>query len=235
MDPLPSHSICLLTSTRWYYGILTIAIGIGLFLTFFLSFETRYQRPAASIDGQIIFTDEFGVTHILSDKEGLERLANMHQIEAAIDTDVEKKPYWQLMKPYDSMTPNGGRIALMSYVHMAKAFVSPHIIYAVLLSAISLGKNKFFAISLKAGFNAIAGIPIAISLTYDTVLQESYGWDPSSVGLINVSTTLATQYQTILLISSSIYTDWSHSSRRTRNVLRWLAGRQNLSLAGQAQ
>jgi len=139
----------LLTSTRWYYGILTIAIGIGLFLTLFLSFETRYQRPAASIDGQIIFTDEFGVTHILSDEEGCERLADMHQIEATIDTDVQMKSYWQLIKPFDSMTPKGGRTALRSYVHMAKAFVSPHIIYAVLLSAISLGKNMFRAISPK--------------------------------------------------------------------------------------
>lgn len=168
-DFLVFRSGDLLTRSRWYYGILTIAIGIGLFLTLFFSFETRYQRAPTSIDGQIVFTDAFGVTHILSDEEARERMAEIPEIETTIDTQVPKKSYLQLIKPFESMTPNGPRLALDSYIDMAKAFISPGILFAVMLAAISLG------------------VPIAISLTYDTVLQKSYGWPASSVGLINVS------------------------------------------------
>lgn len=155
---------------RWYYGILSIAVGIGLFLAFFFSFETRYQRPATSIDGQFIFTDEFGVTHVLSDEESRQHLATLGEIETEIETSSETKSYLQLIKPFESLTPNGFHIALMSYPKMLKAFTSPGIAFAVLMSSIVLG------------------IPIAMSLTYDTVLQQSYKWSASSVGLINLGT-----------------------------------------------
>ncbi|KAH8685362.1 major facilitator superfamily domain-containing protein [Tricladium varicosporioides] len=153
---------------RWYYGILTIAIGIGLLLAFFFSFETRYQRAPTSIDGQVVFTDAFGVTHILSDEEGRERLAGIPEADTTIDAQVPMKSYLELIKPFESMTHDGPRLAIVSYVDMAKAFISPGILFAVMLAAISLG------------------VPIAISLTYDTVLQKSYGWPANSVGLINV-------------------------------------------------
>jgi hypothetical protein len=130
---------CFLTVDRWYYGILTIAIGIGLLLAFFFSFETRYHRAPASIDGQIVFTDAFGVTHILSDEEARERIAEIPEVANAIDTQIPKKSYMQLIKPFESMTPNGTRLALISYTDMVKSFLSPGILFSVLLAAISLG------------------------------------------------------------------------------------------------
>jgi hypothetical protein len=135
--------VLLIKKIRWYYGILTIAIGIGLFLTFFFGFETRYQRAATSIDGQIVFTDAFGVTHILSDEDARKRMGEIPEAETTIDSDVPKKTYMQLIKPFESMTPNGPRLALVSYIDMAKAFMSPGILFSVLLAAISLGKAFF--------------------------------------------------------------------------------------------
>lgn len=83
------------------------------------------------------------MTHILSDEEARERIAEIPEVANTIDTQIPRKSYVQLIKPFESMTPNGPRLALKSYVSMAKSFLSPGITFSVLLSAISLGMFSF--------------------------------------------------------------------------------------------
>lgn len=63
-----------LSTWRWYYWTYVIALSVGLIFNFFTLYETRFVRPAASVDGQIIVTDEFSVTRAIPDSEAQEYL-----------------------------------------------------------------------------------------------------------------------------------------------------------------
>lgn len=114
--------------------------GVGLVLTCFLSYETRFTRPPTYLDGQVIVIDEFGATLVLSDEEARERLALEPHESHTIDTEIEKKTYLQRIKPFESMTPNGPRVALNSLIAMARSYSSPGVVFAVFAAAISLGR-----------------------------------------------------------------------------------------------
>ena len=137
-------------------------------MAFFFAFETRFHRGATAIDGQLIYTDDFGTTRVLSDAEAQEHLAELEG-QQGDRLNVPRKTYRQLINPWSGTTPNGGRVVVRAYFHMVEAFTSPGLVYALLVATIVLG------------------CAIGISLTYNTVLQENYGWPAASIGLINVS------------------------------------------------
>ena len=151
-------------------------------MALFLAFETRFRRPAASIDGQLMYTDEFGTTRVLSDAEAQEHLAELEGQPEDL-SNIPRKTYRQLINPWSGTTPNGGRVVVRAYIHMAEAFTSPGLVYALLVATIVLG------------------CAIGISLTYDTVLQDNYGWSAASIGLINVRASFNSfQHLLILLV-----------------------------------
>jgi len=154
-------------SWRIYYWVYVAAVGLGFFLVVFGAFETRFARPATSLDGQVVFTDVYGVTHVLSDEEAQSRFQNVQDTSSSTDIPL-KKTYRQMLKPWSGVSPNAGRIIIMSWVHMAESFTSPGILFAVLISSITLGCS------------------IGVSLTYNTVLVDVYHWSSANVGLINI-------------------------------------------------
>ena len=157
-------------SWRWFYWVYVIAIAIGLVLVIFGAFETRFARPATAIDGQVIVTDDFGVTRVLTDDEAR---TYAQEIEGRDDsTSPEdlpaRKTYVQKLKPWSTPAKRPGIVILKAYWHMLESFSSPGIVYAILLSSITLGCT------------------IALSLTYDAILQKNYHWAPQNIGLINI-------------------------------------------------
>lgn len=158
-------------SWRWFYGVEVIAIAVGLIFVVFGAFETRYVRAPTAIDGQVVITDEFGVTRVYSDGEAREHLAEIERMTAESEAHTvqpTQKTYLELIRPWSPISKQPIRIVFMYYVHTIGAFSSPGIVFAVLLSSIVLGTT------------------IAISLTYNTVLQQHYGWPARNIGLINI-------------------------------------------------
>jgi hypothetical protein len=162
-------------------------------MAFFLAFETRFHRPATSIDGQLIYTDEFGTTRVLSDTEAQDHLAELEDRQQD-QSDIPRKTYRQLVNPWSGTTPNGGRVVIRAYIHMAEAFTSPGLVYALLVATIVLG------------------CAIGISLTYNTVLQENYGWPAANIGLINVSTSFNTFMTSIHVLDADRTSPSQHRS-----------------------
>ncbi|KAL2409304.1 putative MFS-type transporter [Exophiala dermatitidis] len=155
---------------RWYYWIFAIATGVGVVLNFFCAFETRFSRPATSVDGVVIVTDEFGVTHFLSDDEAQDRLdesgTRLAEPDAA-DTSARRKTYLEKLRPWSQPHAQKLRMIWMSWVRMVQCLTSPAILYVVLIASITLG------------------CVVDMSLTYDAVLQAK-GWEPKDIGLINL-------------------------------------------------
>ncbi|KAH7150335.1 major facilitator superfamily domain-containing protein [Dactylonectria estremocensis] len=152
---------------RWYYWVFVIAIAVGLLFAILFGFETRFARPAVNLDGRVIMTDDFGVTHIIPDDEAQEYL-EQHGLERQTDEDdVPKKSYAQMLKPWSEPHPTPGKMIVLSWLRMAQSMTSPAILYVVLASSITLG------------------CVVGASLTYDTVLQQ-YGWQAQDIGLINM-------------------------------------------------
>ncbi|KAJ5531908.1 hypothetical protein N7494_008460 [Penicillium frequentans] len=154
---------------RWFYWVYVIAIGVGLVLVVFGCFETKYQRRTQFFDGQVVVTDQYGVTHILT---AAEAQGYLQSLEADNDMNIPdvarpKKSYPQMLKLWQTPARHPVRTVLMTWLHMFEAFTSPGILYATLLASVVLGCS------------------IGMSLTYDTVLQ-SYGWPAKNVGLINL-------------------------------------------------
>ncbi|KAJ5819424.1 hypothetical protein N7474_005015 [Penicillium riverlandense] len=155
---------------RWFYWVYVIAIGVGLLIVLFGCFETSYRRRAQILNGQVVVTDQFGVTHVLT---GTPAQAYLQQIQDADDESTirdeaqPKKSYLQMLRPYQKPGKQPVQTILMAWLHMFEAFSSPGILYSTLLSSVVLGSS------------------IGMSLTYDTVLLN-YGWSAKNVGLINL-------------------------------------------------
>ncbi|CAI7611307.1 unnamed protein product [Penicillium bialowiezense] len=154
---------------RWFYWVYVIAIGVGLVIVLFGCFETRYQRRMQVLNGQVIITDDFGVTHVLTGTEAqaFMQTQSPQQDLSIADDNLSKKTYVQMLSPVGKSTKNPTRTVLMAWFHMFEAFSSPGILYATLLSSVVLGSS------------------VGMSLTYDTVLQ-GHGWPAKNVGLINL-------------------------------------------------
>ncbi|EED24414.1 conserved hypothetical protein [Talaromyces stipitatus ATCC 10500] len=155
---------------RWYYWVFMIAVAIGLVMVVFGGFETGYKRSSQFINGRMVLTDQYGVTRLLTEHETREylELSGIHSSNEVPDELRTKKTYVQMLVPWSSPTENPLTFLPRVFFHIAQAYTSPAIIYATLLSAIVLGSS------------------IGISLTYNTVLEYSYNWSASSIGLINL-------------------------------------------------
>ncbi|KAI1873993.1 uncharacterized protein JN550_002572 [Neoarthrinium moseri] len=155
---------------RWYYWIFAITVAAGLVFAVFGAFETKFSRPATSLDGCVCYTDEFGVAHVIPDNEAqefLDRMGIQLPDDNAAETPRVRTAYGQKLKPWSKPHPQPARMVVMSWVRMASSLTSPAILYAVLISSIALACS------------------IDISLTYNTVLL-GYGWQPKDIGLINL-------------------------------------------------
>ncbi len=156
---------------RWYYWVFVITVGLGIVFAYLLAFETQFSRPVESLDGQIVITDEFGVTRVIPDFEAQEYIANMEKSGLAPPGAAHaaaRKTYAQRIRPWSTPHPQPGRVMALSWLYMAQSLSSPGILYAVLTSAIALGCG------------------VGMSLTYNAVLVQNYGWLQQDVGLINV-------------------------------------------------
>ncbi|KAF9637695.1 Sugar transporter conserved site [Lasiodiplodia theobromae] len=156
-------------SWRWYYGIMTIAGGVGLVLAILFAFETRFHRPPTFADGQVIITDDFGNTRLMTDDEYREYSAAYGTSSPSSPSDTQPKTYAQLLHPWPGRAPNAARVVATSFVEMAKCCTAPGIIYATLVPSVT------------------TGCMIAMSLSYSAVLTEHYGQSAASVGLINIA------------------------------------------------
>ncbi|KAK3661735.1 hypothetical protein LTR56_000226 [Elasticomyces elasticus] len=154
------------TSWRWFYWLLTILVAFGSVLGFFLLAETRYERSPSSLDGQVSYTDEFGVTVVLSDDEAIERFGTRQEIQDNT-TEPEQFSYLHHIKPFHKVAPNALHVGAGVLWKMLQACSSPAVIWSILAASISLG------------------IGIAMSLCYGTILVESFHWSHASVGLVN--------------------------------------------------
>ncbi|KAK5744816.1 hypothetical protein LTR17_001893 [Elasticomyces elasticus] len=154
------------TNWRWFYWLLTILVAFGSVLGFFLLAETRYERSPSSLDGQVSYTDEFGVTVVLSDEEAIERFGTRQESQDNT-TEPEQFSYLHHIKPFHKATPNALRVGAGVLWKMLQACSSPAVIWSILAASISLG------------------IGIAMSLCYGTILVESFHWSHASVGLVN--------------------------------------------------
>ncbi|KAK8138499.1 hypothetical protein PG984_001879 [Apiospora sp. TS-2023a] len=156
---------------RWYYWVFVITIAVGLVLVVFGGFETKFTRPATSLDGCVVYTDEFGVTHVVPDSEGQAYLEAVglqsSSPSSGAATSELRTSYLQKLKLWSAPHPHPWRAILMSWTRMLQCLTSPALLYAVLISSITLAGT------------------INMSLTYDAVLQ-GYGWLPQDVGLVNI-------------------------------------------------
>ncbi|KAF7531217.1 hypothetical protein G7054_g9076 [Neopestalotiopsis clavispora] len=157
----------------WYYGLFSIVAGLGAIFATLFGFETRFSRPPTSLVGQIIVTDTFGVTRVLDEQEA--ENYQKHQPQQNHSEEIESpKSYLQMLKIWPGVLPEGGKVVVMSYVHMAQCLTSPAILYCIFVFSITLG------------------LSIALSLTQDTVFHNLYGWPEYSVGLLNVGCPIVT-------------------------------------------
>ncbi|TKX22884.1 MFS transporter-like protein 81 [Elsinoe australis] len=167
---------------RWFYWLLGILTSAGLVIGFFALTETKYVRVPVQVGNQVVHTDEWGVTKIMSEEEARQTFG---QIYESADGDVipEKKSYISELKPWSKPSPQPLKIFVDANIKMLQCFSSPAIIFAILLAAIGLG------------------IGIAMALTYSVVLTELYQWSYASVGLINIGVFPGS-------IIATIYTGW---------------------------
>ncbi|KXL49918.1 MAG: hypothetical protein FE78DRAFT_36757 [Acidomyces sp. 'richmondensis'] len=166
------------TSWRWFYWLLTILGGFGTIMGVLLLAETRYQRSPMSLNGQIVHTDEFGVTSVLSDAEAVQRFGTQNETNENSPPSAQKI-YLQHLKLFQGTALNPGRVEAGAFYKMILSCSSPAVVWAILSSSIS------------------PGIEIAMSLTYGTVLEKLFHWSPASVGLINVGMLRASVISTL--------------------------------------
>ncbi|KAI1868313.1 hypothetical protein JX265_007136 [Neoarthrinium moseri] len=119
--------------------------------------------------GQIIHTDEFGATRVLSHSEAEQALAQSRRVLGGtnIDGSLQKYTFLQTLSPWPSITPNGWKIAGNSYLRMLLRFTSPGVLYAILAGAVTMGCAQGM------------GVTIAVTLT------RYYHWPSKNVGLYN--------------------------------------------------
>lgn len=142
-----------------------------------------------SVRGQVVHTDEFGVTRVLSDEEAREYGAfDANNILASNNgNSTRKRSFISTLNPVSPVLPNGFKVAGTVLIKMLSALSSPAVIWAILASSISLGKSSLIFYLYSWKLLTRIGVGISMSLTYGTVLTEGFGWAPATVGLVNVS------------------------------------------------
>ena len=92
------------------------------------------------MNGQVVFTDDFGATHILSDEEAEARFGGVQQ-HMTNASAIEKKSFWQNLVPFTKPAPGGFKLWLSVYSKIFMCCTSPGVIFATLSSSIALGKK----------------------------------------------------------------------------------------------
>ncbi|KAK5722298.1 hypothetical protein LTR15_005527 [Elasticomyces elasticus] len=158
---------------RWYYWVFAITIGAGLVFVLLGAFETSFQRPLANIDGQVVVTNEFGITQVMPDDQAQDYLDNSNARSGMDDgPGVPRKSYGQSLVPWSTPRPHPVRLILRTWLQMAISLTSPALLFVVLITSA-----------------ALSGV-IFQSLTYAKTLI-SVGWSPKDLGLINVGSIIA--------------------------------------------
>lgn len=95
-----------------------------------------------SVRGQVVHTDEFGVTRVLSDEEAREIGIYDGSDSGATNNaaSTQKRTYVQELNPISPVMPHGFNVAATVLLKMLSALSSPAVIWAILASSISLGK-----------------------------------------------------------------------------------------------
>nr|OQO21698.1 hypothetical protein B0A51_11547 [Rachicladosporium sp. CCFEE 5018] len=150
---------------RWFYWLLTILCAFGTLLIILFLPETRYNRSPLALAGQVIHTDEFGVTTVLSDDEARVRFGTTMTVEQT--EYAPQRSYLQSLNPVNPVAPHPIRLMLSALAKMAASLSSPAVVWAILATSITLGTT------------------IALSLTYGSILTEGFGWSQAEVGLVN--------------------------------------------------
>jgi hypothetical protein len=106
-----------------------------------------------SIRGQVVHTDEFGVTRVLSDDEARDLGAFDGNTDTASDNAIsnQKRTFVQSLNPISPVAPHGFKIAGNVLLKMLSALSSPAVIWAILASSISLGMFHLAAMILRVG------------------------------------------------------------------------------------
>lgn len=116
--------------------------GIGLIFAFFAAPETRFHRGIVTVGGRRVYTDHFGVTHVVEATEHGDEVPDVLAEERGVQDQPDS--YAQRLKPWHGLTPDAGKVFLDTYVQIAKALLSPGVVFAILLSSIVLGKIYLF-------------------------------------------------------------------------------------------
>jgi hypothetical protein len=135
---------------QWYYWVFVITIAVGLVLSIFGAYETRFARPAMSIDGVVVYTDDFGVTHVVPADEvedhpelqsqGQIGLPDMGAYDGPQPSFRNRIALWS--KPH----PQPVKMMLSSWVLMFKCLASPAILFSILISSVALGESFLICI-----------------------------------------------------------------------------------------
>lgn len=112
-----------------------------MIVAFLFAAETRFSRPPMAMDGQIIITDDFGVTHVLSDEEARERLANLDEVQTykEIDTSIPVTPWLKTLNPWSGLVPNAKEVLLGSILKILEAFTSPALVWTMVAGGTVFG------------------------------------------------------------------------------------------------
>ncbi|KAG9668430.1 MFS general substrate transporter, partial [Aureobasidium melanogenum] len=162
---ISSSYLVAATSWRYFYWVLGIFAATGIVAALFLLSETRYTRSPASMNGQVLFTDEWGVTHFLTDAEARERFGVVQQSDSQ---EHRQKTYLKHLNPISGVAPNALKLGLGAELKMLQSLSSPGVIWAILVSSIVLGTG------------------IAMSLVYASILTTEFHWSEKAIGLVNV-------------------------------------------------
>jgi hypothetical protein len=112
-------------------------IALNILLIFFCLPETRYTRSPMSIRGQEWYTDEFGVTRVVSHGRNLS--ADSGTQSGGMPT--QKRTYIEEINPISPVAPHGLKLGFGVVLKMLSAFSSPGVIWAIFASSISLGES----------------------------------------------------------------------------------------------
>jgi hypothetical protein len=142
--------------------IFLILSAVGLVLVIVGVPETKFVRPAFSIDGAMSRVNEFGDVVPLTQEELQE------QMDQTVTGNGETKDYSPFRIAFGfrgKIEAHEWKIVPAIYYQMAKSLLNPAIVWALGLASLALS------------------IIIMQSLTWGNILVNAYGWSPQSVGL----------------------------------------------------
>jgi MFS family permease len=124
---ISSSYLVAATSWRWFYWVILILACVGTVMAFFLLSETRYQCSPMSLNGYVVRTDEFGVTHVLSDAEAIQRFGAVQETNE--DAVPAQKTCLQHLKPFSGAAPHSVELGFGALIKMFESLTSPAVIW----------------------------------------------------------------------------------------------------------